>query len=306
MQLPLGFPPDASPQLAGIAWGFCRGDRPATLAMLEHLGTSDDSGLTAALMTLAALPPTDQILPAWLHDTPTHPMLQALRGARLIETAWAIRSRVNAEQVSDEQFEGFFARLRDAEQGLIEVCGRYPGFGAPWALRLRTARGLQLGLSEIERRYDRLNEHHPHHFDGQNQLLQSLCPKWFGTWAKVFAFGDRVSGEAPPGTPSRGFLALVAMECLVDPDSGPPAIGPDALHRAADESVWHPAFGRNPHAGELHTAFGILDVLHGFEGRAERHFAQLDAAPNERLMGYLADHFAHRVRQLAVHSRRLP
>ncbi|NEE53474.1 hypothetical protein G3M55_53870, partial [Streptomyces sp. SID8455] len=84
------------------------------------------------------------------------PLARTLLAARYINVGWDIRSSYRAEHVSREQFQEFHAWLRRAERLLIGVCADEPAYALAWMYRLTTARGLELGASEVRRRYDRL------------------------------------------------------------------------------------------------------------------------------------------------------
>lgn len=219
----------------------------------------------------------------------------AMLGSHLITTGWAIRTGASAKHVSREQFAAFHDWLRRAEQVLIEAAARNPTDCAVWVQRLISARGLQLGLSEVRRRYDRLAAIDPHHLPGQVQLLQSLCPKWSGTWEQVHAFARECMLAAPPGSPQGVLVAQAHLEQWADRDGG------DAgrlylsaepvraeLHEAAHRSVWHPHYRDR---GWVHTmsTFAMVFSLIGDEPAAASLFAALGNLASEDPWDYLGN-----------------
>lgn len=207
----------------------------------------------------------------------------------LIVTGWAIRSAGFADQVSQQQFEDFHRHLRAAEQILIEVCAREPQWGLPWHLRLMTSRGLELGLSETRRRYQRLAEHHPDHYAGQHQMLQRLCPKWGGSWEDAFQFARSCAASASAGSPAPALVAMTHLEqwLALGEDAGGkhlrrPEVREELLTGSA-ASVFHPEFRPAFDWVSAHTLFGVVHALAGDAELAAPHFRALgdvvDALP---------------------------
>jgi len=170
----------------------------------------------------------------------------------LIDAGWKIRSSYRAQHVSQDQFRQFHDHLRRAERLLVDVVARDPGMVLAWELRLRTARGLELGQSEARRRYDQLSRQHPHHVLAQQQYLQQVCPKWSGTWEKMHGFGRECLTNAPEGALSPVIVADAVIEHwfgLSGDEANTyvrsPAVQAE-LREAAGRSVFHPNFQRTP------------------------------------------------------------
>ncbi|WP_455360366.1 hypothetical protein [Streptomyces sp. SYSU K21746] len=220
------------------------------------------------------------------HSTASLP--RVLLADRLIRAGWDIRSGARAKHVSRQQFDGFHGYLRRAQALLIEVCAEEPDNALAWYLRITTARGLELGESEARRRYDRLAEHHPHHYPAQGQLIQQLAPKWGGSWEAMFTFARECAEAAPPGSHSAAVIAQAHLErwqnvghgedvrCLRDP-----AIRAELL-AAAQKSVLHPAYRPGFHWIGAH---GYFAAVHSLAGN------HVDAAPHFRVLGNCASEF---------------
>jgi hypothetical protein len=259
--------------------------------ILGDIGVHDEDQMAVAASVVARIPGVETFLGDVVRAEPGNVGARVLRAYRWIIIGWEVRSGLRAEQVSDAQFAEFHQHLRAAETELIELCAIVPWMGLPWTLRLMTARGLELGVSESRRRYDRLAAHHPHHFSGQQQHLQTLCPKWFGTWELALQFARESARDAAPGAPSHALVAITHLERGAgQPDS---YFRDDSVRneicQAAERSVLDPAFGTNLHGVELHSLFAIVQTLAGENARAQRHFAALGTAASKHWFGYLGD-----------------
>lgn len=282
---PVFEPADRIPSLAALRTAVRSKDWDAITAGFAVLSDEDDRAL--ACRTIAETAGTEFFLRETVNRLPDDPLARTLLADRLIQTGWAIRSGHRAQHVSRQQFSEFHAYLRRAELLLIDVCAEHPEYALAWYLRVITSRGLQLGLGETRRRYDRLAEHHPHHFSGQSQLLQQICPKWGGSWKAVHAFAQECVESAPAGGPSGALTAVAQMEQYleVSEKEGTRAAetylrAPDnhaRLRDAAARSVLHPAFRADAHhAVNAHSAFA---AAHSAAGRPA------DAAPHFRALG---------------------
>jgi hypothetical protein len=187
-------------------------DWPGSRRILDEAGPSERS-----LLVLTAGPyDPEGFLSHVLARDPDDSRAAALLAQHLVVTAWQARTQAPAEQVGRDRFRQFDDGLRRAEQVLIEAAARRPDDPTLWVVRLSTARGLGLDLSEIRRRYDRLAALDPAHLPGQAELLQALCPKWGGTWPAAFGFAKECA-TAAPGRPGRS--------CGVPHDRGRPGRG---------------------------------------------------------------------------------
>lgn len=266
----------------------------ATSDLLGDIAVRGEDQLALASEVVAETSGVESFLDEVVEREPDNAGARALRAHRRVVLAWEARSRLSAEHVSAEQFARFHDQLRAAESDLIRLCAAVPWMGLPWMLRLATARGLELGPSEVRRRYDRLAAHHPQHFGGQQQLLQSLCPKWGGTWDDAFGFVHACTENAAPGLPNHALRAIVHLERWLETE------GKDRAHyfnpsivaelaTAADRSVFDPGFGDNWHRVDVHTVFAIVFSLAGEPARARRHFEALGDAASRGWYGYLGD-----------------
>jgi len=266
-----------------------RGDWPGLRGLLEGCATADAQ--TLAVGTLAELPGVERLLEQAVAAEPGDALARTLLAARYVDIGWGIRSRAQASAVTRDQAEQFHAWLRTAERILIEVCAERPDLAAAWTTRLMTARGLELGLAEARRRYQRLAVHHPHHLAAQEQLLQMLCPKWGGTWDDALAFARESAAAAPPGYPSGALVATVHVERWIDDDDGRPRLTArevrDELCAVAMRSLWHPGADLGVHEVGAHSAFALAFSLGGHAREAAPHFRVLGDRATLHLWRYL-------------------
>ncbi|WP_354383043.1 hypothetical protein [Streptomyces sp. PvR034] len=278
---PVFEPVNRVPALAALRSAVQRQDWAAVAATFDALPREQDR--PAACRVVADTEGAEEFLGRIVAQRPGDPLARALLADRFVQIGWNIRSGYGAEHVSKDQFRDFHAYLRRAEVLLIDVCAEYPAFGLAWYLRVLTARGLELGQSEARRRYARLAEHHPHHYSGQSQLLQKLCPKWGGSWEAAHGFAWEVTVSAPAGSPNGALVALAQMEqwLELDGDAAREAylrepVQAQRLRDAAARSVLHPeARPDDPLAVGAHSAFAAVHSLAGRHAEAAPHFRAL-------------------------------
>lgn len=187
-----------------------------------------------------------------VQSNPRDPLAATVLADRYVRMAWEARGSGNASTVSPERYSVFQDYLRTAEQILIGACAQQPQFTPAWAVRLVTARGLQLGAPETLRRYRRLATSSPNDLYAQFAALQDLLPKWAGTWEMAHNFAWECANDSPPGSPNAALVVMYYLERLIsDEVSGIEDLARDAQVRheiavAAQRSVQHPAFGAEP------------------------------------------------------------
>jgi hypothetical protein len=264
------------PELAAVRNAVQVGDLPAIEAVMA--GLPDDTARSVAYRFVGELPDAEVHLRPLADADPPPPLAAALLASRHIELGWAVRSDVQSLSVSAEQLRAFHDHLRRAERLLISATALDPDNVPAWALRVRTAMGLQLGRSEARRRYDQVARRCPHHFFAQRWMLYQLCPKWGGSWEVVERFVEECAGQAPPGALSGALVATHHLERWQDGKSGPdpsylrqPEVR-DEVVEAAERSVLHPdhrpGYGSVDAHGEFAMAFSVMKEY----GMAAAHF----------------------------------
>jgi hypothetical protein len=282
-------------ELADLRRRAVGGDLVGALADLTSLRANHADDLSLASLVLAETDGIDAPLDQLLAEQPADREARSLWAHRAIVTGWAIRTGRQAEDVSEQQFTAFHERLRAAEQALIRLCAEDPADAHAWSLRLVTARGLELGLGESRRRYDRLRAVDPHHVVGQRAFLQVLCPKWGGDWDQVFALAREVSSAARPGSLETTLVVNAHLERWLEEQGGGDRgylVRPEVLseiERAADRFLAAPcpsAFGWVVPHTELAVLFGVA----GRRDRSAAHFRALGPALAETPWAYASAH----------------
>ncbi|MDQ0794510.1 hypothetical protein [Streptomyces sp. B1I3] len=267
------------PSLADLRAALRDDDWATVEAYFEFLEHEEDRAVAARIVDGTST--SQRLLERTVAAQPRSALARTLLARRYIVVGWDIRSSYRAEHVSREQFRQFHEWLRRAEQLLIDVCAEYPDHALAWGARLTTALGLELGLSEARRRYERLAEHHPHHISAQSSLLQQLCPKWGGSWEEAHGFARACLESAPPGSHAGRLVAEVHLErWLDDSDNGHStylrsAGVRDEILAAAARSVQHPDYRPGFDWVHDHNTFAGALCLGGHHREAAPFFRTL-------------------------------
>ncbi|MEU3555976.1 hypothetical protein [Streptomyces fragilis] len=285
-------PYDLHPEMAELRTLVTARDWPGVQAFFDARSQTDQ---TYAASLVSEMPGAETFLADAAARHPAAPLPRTLLAYRQVVIGWGIRSAARAQHVSRDQFRQFHDWLRRAEQQLIDVCAEQPGFPLAWYVRLITARGLELGQSEARRRYDRLAAVAPHHFAGQSQLLQQLCPKWGGSWELAHGFARECAAAAPNGSNCAVLVADAHIEHWLDLPSpedqaymrGVPVR--DDLRFAAEVSVWHPDHRPDTRWTAAHNTFAMAFSVGGHLRDAARHFAVLGDRADPSSWKYLGD-----------------
>jgi hypothetical protein len=180
----------------------------------------------------------------------TLPLL--VRGCHAVYWAWEARGGARAESTSERQFQGFFERLRLAENCLDEVVDRDPDDTTAWAFLVTAARGRQVGRDEAAQRFAQVVRRHPTHQTAHQQMLQFLCKKWFGSTEEMFDFARTAAAGAPAGSLLPELIAVAHIEHWLDlpsEEKDPYIMSAPVraeLRAAAERSIWHPDYRHRP------------------------------------------------------------
>ncbi|MEU4559020.1 hypothetical protein AB0F72_11565 [Actinoplanes sp. NPDC023936] len=283
----------AYPETAVLRAALARRDWPGCRAVLDAAAPMER---TALIRDVSETPGIEDFLRPVLRQDPRDGTASALLGTHLIDVGWKIRTGARAQHVSQEQFAAFRDWLCKAEQVLIDGAAYHPEDPAIWKARLTSARGLELGLAEARRRYDRLVAADPHHLPGQLQLLQTLCPKWSGSWEQLHEFTRDAAAAAPPGSPHGVLVAEAHIEHVLELDGRPAMLGYLAqeqvraeIYQAAQRSIWDPAFTRGYGWLEALSTFALVFTLLDDQRAAASAFGPLGNLATEHPWDYLSD-----------------
>jgi tetratricopeptide (TPR) repeat protein len=196
--------------------------------------------------------------------SPQDPWRLTLLGGRLVVAGWEKRGYGWAKSVTAEGARAFLAYLQEAEEVLAQACAVLPDNPSAWVIRLRTARGLGVGLDETRRRYARVAQIDPNNWPAQRQLLQSLYPKWYGSWEEAFEFARYCAASAPPGSAAGSILLDAHLEkrgsleaAEWDKYFADPSVQ-EEVDALAARTVFNPAFGSQFGWVEALTKFAVV------------------------------------------------
>lgn len=201
---------DHYPDLAPLRAALLAQDWPAVVAFFENLPEHDDP--TVATYLVAETKGVERFLRTAGGGPASSVLAGSLLGARLVVMAWDARGAARAQYTSNNQFRSFHRILLEAEQVLGEVTAEDPGNIAAWTSRLKTARGLEMGQAEAERRYQRAAKARAHPLLAQLAHVQQLCPKWGGSLERMHAFARACADDAPAGSLSAAAVAEAHLE----------------------------------------------------------------------------------------------
>ncbi|MDR7280631.1 hypothetical protein [Catenuloplanes atrovinosus] len=268
----------AYPEVAVLRTALGAGDWPAVRRLWDSLdwaGRSELAGAVGDISRPAEVEHLVGVLEAASRDDPADPAAGAMLGAHLVAAGWRIRSGYQARYVSADQFTRFHEHLRRADEVLAEATARNPGNVTAWQYRVTIARGLQTGLAEARRRYDRAVRTDPHHVRTELSYQQMICPKWDGSWELLHEFSRERMLAAPEGAHNAVLVPLGHLEHWLELDDKKDAAYlrskavRDEIYEAAHRSVWHPAFQRT--VGWVH----VMNVFAGLFSLLDDHRAAL-------------------------------
>jgi hypothetical protein len=279
----------AYPELAALRQALRTHDWAAVRALYDPAGWD---GRELLLLDVATQPGTETLLRSVLERDPDDLVATTMHAARTVVLGWDVRTSARAKDVSREQFRVFFEHLRRAEETLIWACAHDPGIVTAWTQRVLTARGLQLGLSEGRRRYDRVIALAPHHLAAQTLMLQTLCPKWSGDLTTLHAFVDACVQAAPPGAHNGMLVVDAHFEHAAEIGNLKHFDGYEVkqeIRAAGERSVLHPDFRRTPGWVRTLSWFALGYSLIGDWGAAKRCFTELGPFASENVWSSLGD-----------------
>jgi hypothetical protein len=297
-------PADAYPEVAAVRERLTGHDWAGVRQVVDGL---PPAGRTMVIRHGGSAGDAEPFLREVYERDPADGAAAAMLGYCLIDIGWRIRSAARADHVSSQQFEQFHDWLRRAEAVLIDGAARSPRDPAVWAARVVSARGLELGLAETRRRYDKVKAVDPHNLTAQFQMLQRLCPKWSGSWEQLHPWTREEMLAAPPGAVQGVLVAEAHIEHWLDLPAGTRTAYLNGvpvrreLREAAERSVLHPDFGRDHGWVEAASTFAFVFSLLGDRRSAAPCFEMLGDLATEYPWTYLGDDTAE---QVSNHRRR--
>ncbi|MFQ6147752.1 hypothetical protein ACLMNJ_32545 [Streptomyces seoulensis] len=204
-----------------------------------------------------------------------------ISGARHVLWGWEARTSARAVDVSREQWQVFYQRLRIGEDQLLEAAELRPEWVTPWRRLLTSGRGMSLGLDVNEARLDAALRRDPLDLETHIEWVSYLQPRWSGEPGQALKFAREAVTAAPEGHRLGCVVALAHIEDWVESDDkdclDTPAIQ-NELKDAARHSILHPAYERRPGWQEDFNIFAMALSLAQESVVAPRVFHELDGA----------------------------
>ncbi|TXS52269.1 hypothetical protein [Streptomyces sp. t39] len=215
-----------------------------------------------------------------------------ISGARHIVWGWEARTSARAVDVTREQWRVFHERLEIAEEQLLEAAELEPGWIAPWRQLLTSGRGMSLGPAVTEARFEAALRRDDLDLATHLAWLSQLQPRWGGGPGEALAFARQAFSRAPEGHPLGCVIAMAYIEEWVESDDPEVVETPEIraeLRNAADRSILHPSYVRQPGWQYEFNLFGMALVLAGETHTVRRVFQALDGAYTEQPWSYFSD-----------------
>lgn len=148
----------------------------------------------------------------WTRAEPNDLLMRTVLGAAHVERAWAIRGSGTRDTVSDEQFDRFWAALREADVVLRGVVQEQPANGAAWRYMFAVAMGLQISAIERRELFERSNRNCPLFVPVCIAYHQAVCEKWGGSFEESIGLARWVSSQLPVGHHGHQLVAEAHFE----------------------------------------------------------------------------------------------
>ena len=258
-------------------------------ARLKQTRAADDRAFVAGMMMAEAGP----WIEAWLAAEPSRGEPWMMRGLSRIGWAWEARGSGRAEDVPEDAWPEFFARLNLAEEDLHEAMRHDAKDALPWAYLLITGRALQVDVEELRRRYEEGRARAPEAWQASWLMLEALTEKWSGSHDLMFQFAREVSAAAPPGSGLHALLAEAHFQRwlyfrMEDP---PDRQGELSYYRKPEvqeelRDAWargpgSPSFRKGRFAPNQRALFAFAFSLGGDDASARAVFDQLDRVTSD-------------------------
>ncbi|MFE2276499.1 hypothetical protein ACFXAE_04335 [Streptomyces sp. NPDC059454] len=226
-----------------------------------------------------------------------------ISGARHISWGWEARTAARAVNVTQEQWRVFHERLHIAEEQLLEAAELKPEWVTPWRQLLTSGRGMSLGATVNETRFDAGLRRDPLDLEIHIERLAQLQPRWGGEPGQALAFARDALARAPQGHSLGCVIAMAHIEDWVESDHEDCLETPEIqaeLREAADHSILHPAYVWRPGWQHDFNMFAMALSLAGERHTVRRVFRTLDGACTKWPWTFFADpekEFARRQRR---------
>lgn len=214
-----------------------------------------------------------------------------ISGARHVAWGWEARTSARAVDVSREQWQTFYERLRIAEEHLLEAAELQPGWVTPWRHLLTSGRGMSVDDSVQEARLAAGLRRDPLNLDIHLEWVSHLQPRWGGEPGQALEFARKAFAAAPDGHGLGCAVAMAHIEDWVESDNRDclqqPRIRAE-LREAAERSILHHAYERRLGWQGDYNIFAMALSLAG-SSKASNVFRELDGVITQWPWTFMAD-----------------
>ena len=210
----------------------------------------------------------------WVADEPESALAHLVLGRHITLWAWEARSHLRAAQVSEEQFNQFFARLDLGWRAFERAIALDPEEASTYSMSIDCAKGLQSGHQVQWELYAAAQSRRPWQLLAHTSLLQAWAPKWSHDVGMMFRFARDITSKAPRGSAVHVVIPDAHVEAWLEDQLGywqRPGIR-DEIIAAAEKSIDAPEFGETPWMPRIRSAFAYCYWLLGEHERASREF----------------------------------
>ncbi|MEU6303637.1 hypothetical protein [Streptomyces chartreusis] len=206
-----------------------------------------------------------------------------ISGARHVSWGWDARTSARAVDVSREQWQTFYERLRIAEEHLLEAAELRPDWVTPWRHLLTSGRGMSLDDSVQEARLAAGLRRDPLNLDLHLEWVSHLQPRWGGEPGQAMEFAQKAFAAAPDGHRLGCVIAMARIEEWVESEDRDclqqPRIRTE-LREAAERSILHHAYERRLGWQGDYNIFAMALSLAG-SSKASNVFRELNGVITE-------------------------
>lgn len=153
----------------------------------------------------------------WARERPNSAALHLVRGICFTKWAWVARG----SGWKPKDFDTFIERLSMADGFFDAAAVAAPKDPTPWAWKVQTAKGLQLGEAEVRRRLAEAARRWPAHTAAYLFAVDALSPKWGGSAAAMLSVAREGLAAARPGANVCSALADAHLELAFLPEGTP-------------------------------------------------------------------------------------
>ncbi|MFD8041934.1 hypothetical protein DMH26_03755 [Streptomyces sp. WAC 05379] len=206
-----------------------------------------------------------------------------ISGARHVSWGWEARTSARAVDVSRDQWQTFYERLRIAEEHLLEAAELRPDWVTPWRHLLTSGRGMSLDDSVQEARLAAGLRRDPLNLDLHLEWVSHLQPRWGGEPGQATEFAQKAFATAPDGHRLGCVVAMARIEEWVESEDRDclqqPRIRTE-LREAAERSILHHAYERRLGWQGDYNIFAMALSLAG-SSKASNVFRELNGVITE-------------------------